>query len=259
VSSALKTTGGHVRTFETPGTYRYRCTAHSESFTQGMVGIVVVAPEPIDPADAAVLEIVSGDDQVAAVFVTLAPFMVHVADVHGNSVENVPIVWTLETDEGPMVLGQTYTVGNFELRPVAYYAHTLGSAEGEQVISAAVADRPDIAPVHFSFTALPPPEALVEVRDWDDSWYGYCWYGGCGFSPSQVTVGLGKTVTWTWRGTQQHNVVFEDAPVVPISSELKTTGSHARTFDVPGTYRYRCLIHSTSYEAGMVGTIVVTP
>jgi plastocyanin len=41
-ASGTKVTGTHSRTFGTNGTYRYRCTIHSSSFTSGMVGSVVV-------------------------------------------------------------------------------------------------------------------------------------------------------------------------------------------------------------------------
>lgn len=37
---------GFVRAFDAPGVYRYRCTHHSQSFTEGMVGVVVVSHQP---------------------------------------------------------------------------------------------------------------------------------------------------------------------------------------------------------------------
>ncbi len=42
VSSPLQVTGTHLRTFAAPGTYRYRSTNYSTSFTEGMVGVVTV-------------------------------------------------------------------------------------------------------------------------------------------------------------------------------------------------------------------------
>jgi plastocyanin len=42
VSSGKKASGTHTRTFADAGVYRYRCTVHSTSFTQGMVGTVRV-------------------------------------------------------------------------------------------------------------------------------------------------------------------------------------------------------------------------
>jgi len=40
-SSPGRTTGSVDRTFGTAGTFRYRCTNHSTSFTSGMIGSVV--------------------------------------------------------------------------------------------------------------------------------------------------------------------------------------------------------------------------
>ena len=258
VSSALKTTGSHTRIFETRGTYRYRCTAHSNGFTQGMVGTVVVSGPPID---ATKLEKVSGDNQAGTVGSGLAlPFVVHVADAEGHSVAGVIVAWIAETDTGPDVVARSVTDALLpgEVRPVAYHYHVLGGETGVQVITASVEGRPDIAPVSFTYTAQPAPDAMVGVHDWDGggSWY-YCYYYSCGFDPSHVTVSAGKTVTWTWRGTQEHDVVFEDAPTQPVSSPIQATGVHTRTFDTPGTYRYRCTLHSTSFTEGMVGMVVV--
>jgi plastocyanin len=42
VSSAAKDDGLHLRRFEQPMTVRYRCTFHSTSYTDGMVGTVIV-------------------------------------------------------------------------------------------------------------------------------------------------------------------------------------------------------------------------
>jgi plastocyanin len=41
-SSPSQSQGTHRRTFPTRGVYRYRCTIHSTSFTQGMIGTVIV-------------------------------------------------------------------------------------------------------------------------------------------------------------------------------------------------------------------------
>lgn len=41
-SSATQTSGTHTRSFPSAGTYRYRCTIHSTSFSSGMVGAVTI-------------------------------------------------------------------------------------------------------------------------------------------------------------------------------------------------------------------------
>ncbi len=74
------------------------------------------------------------------------------------------------------------------------------------------------------------------------------------FTPAIVQPSQPATVTWTWRGSNSHNVTFEDGQG---SSTTQASGTHARTFGAPGTYRYRCTIHSTSFEAGMTGRVTV--
>jgi len=74
------------------------------------------------------------------------------------------------------------------------------------------------------------------------------------FEPLSITTALASAVTWTWRGTGEHNVTFEDAQG---SSSTRATGTHQRAFAVAGTYRYRCTIHSTNFSSGMVGAVTV--
>lgn len=74
------------------------------------------------------------------------------------------------------------------------------------------------------------------------------------FQPSQDTISAGQTVTWTWGGANGHNVTFE---TLSDTSATMSSGTHQVTFSAPGTYRYRCTVHSTAFGSGMHGTIVV--
>jgi len=74
------------------------------------------------------------------------------------------------------------------------------------------------------------------------------------FSPALYVALNGEEVMWTWRGTQVHNVTFEDGIG---NSTNKATGTIVRTFTTNGTHRYRCTLHSASFTAGMVGGIIV--
>ena len=69
------------------------------------------------------------------------------------------------------------------------------------------------------------------------------------FSPSATTVVPATTVTWTWRGSATHNVVFDDGP----SSELQSSGSYSRAFPAAGTFPYHCTVHGSA----MSGQVVV--
>ncbi len=74
------------------------------------------------------------------------------------------------------------------------------------------------------------------------------------FTPGQLTTTAGSTVTWTWYSNGvSHHLQFEDGP----SDAVRNSGSYQRTFTTSGTVRYRCLIHSTDYTSGMVGSVVL--
>jgi plastocyanin len=69
------------------------------------------------------------------------------------------------------------------------------------------------------------------------------------FNPSETTVAPGTTVTWTWRGSAEHDVVFTDG----ASSPRRTTGTYSRAFPTAGTFAYECSVHGAS----MSGEVVV--
>lgn len=68
------------------------------------------------------------------------------------------------------------------------------------------------------------------------------------FEPVAAEVAAGDTVTWTWEGEADHNVVGD-----AFESDVQREGTFEQRFDEPGTFDYRCTLHS-----GMTGTIVVT-
>jgi plastocyanin len=72
------------------------------------------------------------------------------------------------------------------------------------------------------------------------------------FSPVDVSVAPGVTVTWRWAaGAVEHNVTFDDGDHSPTQS----SGTFARTFATAGTFPYHCTIHGASV---MHGTVTVT-
>jgi plastocyanin len=73
------------------------------------------------------------------------------------------------------------------------------------------------------------------------------------FSPSKVTVHLGKEVSWHWPGGAAHNVTFAD-----FTSGTFTQGTFNHTFIETGTFRYECTLHSANGK-GMIGRVVVVP
>jgi plastocyanin len=81
--------------------------------------------------------------------------------------------------------------------------------------------------------------------------------GDFAFSPEELTVDAGTTVTFVW-DSDTHNVVPTSQPDDADwagEEEIKNSGhEYEHTFEVAGTYEYVCEPHEAS---GMAGTIVV--
>lgn len=73
------------------------------------------------------------------------------------------------------------------------------------------------------------------------------------FSPANITVKKGTTVTWTNRDSTTHTVTETDGKDGPKSGNLANGKSYQFTFNTVGTFKYACSIHPD-----MVGTVTVT-
>lgn len=72
------------------------------------------------------------------------------------------------------------------------------------------------------------------------------------FTPAELTVPVGATVTWTNRHGARHDVAAADGTFTsPLFGEGET---FSFTFTEPGEYPYVCTIHP-----GMEGKVIVTP
>lgn len=79
--------------------------------------------------------------------------------------------------------------------------------------------------------------------------------GASSFTPSNVRPDGSGHIVWTWGANVTHNIVFEDTTIAGSGSQ--SSGSFTRTFTTPGTYRFRCTIHSTDFTNGMHGVVAV--
>src|SRR3954469_11562156 len=61
------------------------------------------------------------------------------------------------------------------------------------------------------------------------------------FSPNSTTLAAGATVTWTWNGSLNHNVTFDNTSVG--NSATQSSGTFSKTFSSPGTFNYHCTVH----------------
>ena len=91
------------------------------------------------------------------------------------------------------------------------------------------------------------------------------------FTPANLTVKVGTTVTWTNNGPSAHTTVSDQG--VWTSGTLAAPGggggygggggsaggTFSYTFMTAGTFGYHCAIHPPSMYPGFVGSVVVTP
>ncbi|MFF0163324.1 plastocyanin/azurin family copper-binding protein [Streptomyces sp. NPDC005263] len=66
---------------------------------------------------------------------------------------------------------------------------------------------------------------------------------GYAFSPANLTVPVGSTVTWTNQDTAPHDVKTTSGPVSIHSPMLNKGQSWSFTFTAAGTYGYYCTVH----------------
>ncbi|HET6924634.1 MAG TPA: cupredoxin family copper-binding protein, partial [Candidatus Saccharimonadales bacterium] len=72
------------------------------------------------------------------------------------------------------------------------------------------------------------------------------------FTPANISISSGSTVTWTNKDSVTHTVTETDGQNGP-SLTVEPGKSVVFTFDKPGIYRYHCTIHPS-----MTGTVTVT-
>jgi plastocyanin len=73
------------------------------------------------------------------------------------------------------------------------------------------------------------------------------------FSPADITVKKGTTVTWTNNDSATHTVTETDGKTGPDSGDLAPSKTYSFTYNTAGTFAYHCSIH-----ASMTGTVTVT-
>lgn len=72
------------------------------------------------------------------------------------------------------------------------------------------------------------------------------------FSPAEVTVKVGETVTWKFKDSVPHTVQGIGDKAMGINSPIFDKGEWSYTFFAAGTYRYLCSLHPQ-----MRGTVTV--
>jgi len=72
------------------------------------------------------------------------------------------------------------------------------------------------------------------------------------FSPSQMTLHPGDSVSWVWTGRNQHSVTFTTTNPIIDSGILSTGSSFTYTFVQTGVYSYYCKVHGAQQMSGTI-------
>jgi plastocyanin len=181
----------------------------------------------------------SGDEQNGILGQVLPNALRVVVTRDGVAAPGIPVAWA--TASGTMSPG----VDETDEEGVSTSTWTVGTVPGTVSATATVTNAAG-SPATFTATITDGggEDVIVQVLT----------EGGTRFSPQEVSIPVGTTVTWVW-GTNAagHNVV-PDAGDTPASSGAPASAPHSYsfTFDTPGVYSYHCTTH-----AGMTGTVTV--
>jgi plastocyanin len=91
---------------------------------------------------------------------------------------------------------------------------------------------------------------------------------GTAFAPSEATVRVGETVTWTHRdGLAPHSVTADDGSfdshptcaAATFALCMRDGDTYSHTFPAAGRFSYYCRTHGGPDGQGMSGVVVVEP
>jgi plastocyanin len=115
----------------------------------------------------------------------------------------------------------------------------LMAACGPSNSSAATTGLP--TPVPPAAVATVPPAKPLAVADPNAAGGPQLTVENFNFTPADITVAPGTTITWTNNDDVEHTVTAPDNGF--SSKALETGDSYSFTFTQPGTYTYFCAIH----------------
>lgn len=218
-------------------------TQLTQASVTGLIGDPITFTATADPGHAAALALNSRSATSGAPNATLT-FSVKSSDAHGNLVNGVIVDWAAVAGGGSV----SKAVDTTKLG-LSTITHMLGSSVGQDTVTATASPSLTGSPVIFATTIATAPLSAADTVG----------ATGDAFTPMNVVIASGGTITWVWNsGGITHNVTFEEA-ALSTGSGNKSSGTFQKTLTgiAPGLYHFRCTIHSTDFSTGMVGTITV--
>jgi len=148
----------------------------------------------------------------------------------------VSLIASVKDQNGAVMSGQAVAWVSSDEGVATVSSGTIAAvANGSAIVTATSGSLSAQASVKVESPLAPPSVASVTVSD-------------NVFNPSATTIALEGQVTWTWSGSQQHNVTFQSG----ASSATQVSGTFSRTFTAVGLFSYQCTLHS-----GMQGAVTV--
>lgn len=218
------------RTFPTAGTYTYTCNRHDGkhggTVTVQGTGQAVFTSVQVTPAGPSLA--VGGTLQLVA-----TPL-----DELGRAMAGLPAATWTTSDAAKAAVSATGMVSGISIGSATVTA---------RITQAGVIREASVTVTVGGGTTTPLPPAAPTTATVTTP--------GTSFSPANVTIAAGGSVTWQITGSTRHNVTFSGtAPAGGSIPDTDAGGSASRTFSAAGTYSYSCTRHS-----GMNGTVVVQP
>jgi plastocyanin len=98
---------------------------------------------------------------------------------------------------------------------------------------------------HIAVAQAPAPGPSVTMKEFE-------------FTPKEMKVKVGTTVTWMNAGTTAHSATAIDKSF--NTRNLQPGETKGVTFSTPGTFVYHCVFHGNPDDkSGMIGTVIVEP
>jgi plastocyanin len=98
---------------------------------------------------------------------------------------------------------------------------------------------------HIAVAQAPAPGPSVTMKEFE-------------FTPKEMKVKVGTTVTWMNAGTTAHSATAIDKSF--NTRNLQPGETKSVTFSTPGTFVYHCVFHGNPDDkSGMIGTVIVEP
>jgi plastocyanin len=222
-------------TFASPGTFTFICSIHPQmKGTLLVTGADGAAPPPEAAAPAPVTVPTRVDVKVLAT--SFEPSTVKVA-------QGGTVTWTIasrsphrisaDDNSFESTLISSGTTFSFRFDKPGTYTYRDGFTNDMAGVVTVIAD-----PNTVAGSAANGGSASVNIIDLD-------------FTPKEVKVTKGATVTWTNTGQAPHTVTAQDKGWT--SDMMKNGDTYSHTFGSVGTFTYICTFHPN-----MIGTVVVT-